>query len=72
MTFSYYGITQDQGEGVRVLEAGKGESGISVHIRSEEKVWQKTAWRSFEDVQTFKTEGGENLSYVNITCIIII
>lgn len=57
---------------MRVLEAGEGKSRMSVHVRLEEKVWQRTAWKPFEDVQTVKTEGGENLSYMNIPHIIII
>ena len=64
------GSHQDQGEGVRALEAGEGEE--TQHTQDGRKRLAENSRRSSEDVQTFQTEVGENLSYMNITCIIII
>ena len=58
-------------EGARGL--GRREQTVSTRmIAIRRKRLAKNSRRSSEDVQTFKTEGGENLSYMNITCIIII
>lgn len=46
-------------------EVGEGKSRVTVQVRWEERVWQRTFWRPFEDAQTVRAEDGQNLPYLS-------